>query len=116
VYPIFPESAVALAFKHRFGLWIEEVLQAHAEHECDAQKRWESWMHQIALQLRQQRGRKARVIAEFAQSHALAQPQPPEFLTNRIPLQTLRDRLGLHLDLFSLRSNFPAHFETGENT
>ena len=71
-----------------FGLRIEEILQAHAEHHGDAQERSQCGVHQIALQFREQRGGKAGVLAQLHQSHALAQAQTPDFASNRVVLET----------------------------
>src|SRR5690242_18884716 len=86
-------SPFAYDLHHRRRFGIEEVLQRDDENESDAQHSRQSRMHQSAFSLGQERRRETGVLAQFAQSHALAQPQTAEFLADRIPLQALFDRL-----------------------
>ena len=84
--------------EHRQRFRVEKVLQAHAEHHRDAQQCRQGGMHHIPLQFRKQGRRKPRVPAQFQQSHAFAQPQPPQFVPNPVFLEPLGDGFRCHCE------------------
>ncbi len=72
----------------------EEVIQSHAKYHGDAQQCGQSGKQLSPFQLRQQRGRKPGVPAQFHQSHALAQTPGAQFFANQIPSRAFGNRVG----------------------